>query len=291
MAQVLELSDLDVLHQVDHGADRVRVDPAQHHARGVGRARGHGLAAGHRRRRANTGDQPYVVENAAPVIEATRPLAVDPDVGVVAEDLALQIGAEAAHDRDHGAQRERAHADAGDREHADHGQEAALVRAHVARRHERDEAATFHAVERPGHRQRHRADHEEDAAQHRAHAHDLVPEHEVIAPRLRQTESPATETDQRDEEQAGHADGQAAAPALAEALQTARHEPTDEQHQPDDDGDAPVGAERFPDSERHGRGLGLDLDPGRLRHRLARSPSGQSSGRSRGKAITSRIEA
>ena len=64
--EVVELADLDVVDQLDHVADRSRVDAAHEHAGRGGGRRGHRFAAHDRRRGGNAGDEPHAVRALRP---------------------------------------------------------------------------------------------------------------------------------------------------------------------------------------------------------------------------------
>ena len=108
----------------------------------------------------DAGHEPHVVEHVLPVVEAADVAGVDRDVRVVAEDLALQVLAEAAHDRRHAAERARADRDAQDREHGDDREKSALARAHVAHGDERPKTPPLEPIEEPGHEADQREDDE-----------------------------------------------------------------------------------------------------------------------------------
>jgi hypothetical protein len=193
--QVLEPADLDVFHEIDDRADRLRIDAPQENARRVRRARRHRLAARDGRRGSHARDLPHVVEQVAVVREAPAVDGLDLDVRVVAQDLALQVGSEASHDRYDQAQRERAQPHAEDREHADDGQKAALARAYVPGGDEADEATALEEVEHARQGERAAAQHEPHARDHDSDAHHLVPRDEGARAPLGQRERPRAEPD------------------------------------------------------------------------------------------------
>ncbi|MEZ4390809.1 MAG: hypothetical protein R3A48_06900 [Polyangiales bacterium] len=90
-------------------------------------------------------------------------------MGVVAQDLGLQVVAEAAHDRDGHAEREGAEADAQEREERDRGEEAALARAELPHGDEHLGGQRLEAVEEPGEpdlrREEVRLEHRDDGAE------------------------------------------------------------------------------------------------------------------------------
>ncbi len=154
--------------------DRFGIDAADDDAREVRCARDHDLAVddgrcGHDpRKSADTIDRRFVV---APRRLARR---VDDDVGVVAEDLSFEVVTEPAHDADDAGLRAGAHGDAAYRQHADDREKPALVRADVPSRDERDERLPLEAVEQPRNERRERGDDEEHPAEHGACSNEHV---------------------------------------------------------------------------------------------------------------------
>src|SRR5690606_34895535 len=113
-------------------------------------------------------------------------------------------------------------------------------------------------------------------------SHDLVPKDEIAAPRLRQPEREAPEQEQANEEEPRDADEQAAPPAATEPLDAQHEQPNEDDREEHAEPDAARPSERGPEPVEERRGLARDAD--------ALGGGHPSSGRSKGKAITSRIE-
>ena len=175
--EVGKIADFEVVLEIDDVTDRLRIDATHERAGGVGRRRAHriprhdgscGTAA-----RANA--HPRVFENRFPVLESSGRFAVDHDVRVVAEDLALQIVSEAAHDRGHRTERARTDRDACHRKNADRRKKAALRGADVTRTDERDEGSSLERIERHGQERSKHGQEEENPGAEGPEANDLIP--------------------------------------------------------------------------------------------------------------------
>ena len=206
VVEVVELADLDVLREVDDRADRLR-DRCR--ARARPRCSTRSRPSPRRRRpaspRARRGTSRTLVEQVSPVARSRRRVVASIAMcALLPRILRFRSAPKPPMIDDDGA--ERARADARRRRSTsmrDDRQKAALARAHVARGDERHEAAGprgDRAASGMASAMKH--DHEADAAQRRADAHDLVPEHEgaaARAPAAKCAQMPSATSRQHDE--------------------------------------------------------------------------------------------
>ena len=128
------------------GDDRVGIDAADARAAEVRSARDHHLALDEQARAEYPGHRSDARQDRIPALPAPV-LAIDDDVRAVAEDLLLEIVAEAAHHRERRRERAAREAHREDREAADDGEKAALASAEQTCSDEGLEGGTLDGVE------------------------------------------------------------------------------------------------------------------------------------------------